>query len=609
MEKLKKTIWLVTLLMLFSISSVVQAQTDAGPDTKQNMPGNWGKRSGERDLNQTDRNVNGIPIELLNQYKAAKQSKNEEEKLRIGNMIQDILLDGRLPVDASDILQPVGEVNPPFTPDWYDNDVQVMNTAVAYSGGFRQLDLKQGEDGWLYLAVNERNLSGGLLGRIRVWRSANGGANWVYINGVQSTTLYYGSISMLVEKRSATLNDSVRVLIYITASNQSNFNGSSLYTVSFKRNGTAWYSALAGSPAAGNKFEYPSACSDGVYYHTATYMHCVVREVSNDGNTDADLKHFFSTNWGVSHSSVTINTAYTDIYPSIAYGEKNGNDSIYIAVERHLSATDYEVRVLATPEVPNTNYHIYYITSAPNIKYEKPSLTVVQQHYSVPKKMFITCTKDKIAKYHFSNNGGTTWNVDYNLTSVGLRDYSWCASDSNTSAGGYIIAAVVDQNGDSVTIRRGTPGALGTFLYKRNSVQSTGLLAPVCAIYKEGNTLYSAFAYAGQGPSSVYYNSENLIIGIEPIGNGVPDKFDLSQNYPNPFNPSTKINFSLPKSGNVEMRVYDLLGKEVAVLVNEFKSAGTYAVDFNAANLSSGIYFYSIKSGDFNAVKKMMLVK
>jgi hypothetical protein len=140
-------------------------------------------------------------------------------------------------------------------------------------------------------------------------------------------------------------------------------------------------------------------------------------------------------------------------------------------------------------------------------------------------------------------------------------------------------------------------------------VQSTGLLAPVCITYRENNTLYSAFAYAGFGPNSAYFNSEILITGVEPISATMPDNFGLSQNYPNPFNPSTKINFSLPKSGNVEIKVYDVMGKEVAVLVNEFKSAGTYAVDFDAGNFSSGIYFYSIKSGDFTAIKKMVLVK
>ncbi|MBK8981205.1 MAG: T9SS type A sorting domain-containing protein [Ignavibacteria bacterium] len=88
-----------------------------------------------------------------------------------------------------------------------------------------------------------------------------------------------------------------------------------------------------------------------------------------------------------------------------------------------------------------------------------------------------------------------------------------------------------------------------------------------------------------------------------------PLDYNLSQNYPNPFNPSTKINFSIPKAGIVSLIVYDILGKEVIQLVNEFKTAGNHAINFNASNLSSGTYFYRIEAGEFKATKKMSLLK
>jgi hypothetical protein len=89
----------------------------------------------------------------------------------------------------------------------------------------------------------------------------------------------------------------------------------------------------------------------------------------------------------------------------------------------------------------------------------------------------------------------------------------------------------------------------------------------------------------------------------------MPSNYSLSQNYPNPFNPSTKISYQIPKSGNVTLKVFNALGKEVATLVNEEKSAGRYSVDFQGLRLSSGIYFYSIQSGSFHETKKMMLLK
>lgn len=100
-----------------------------------------------------------------------------------------------------------------------------------------------------------------------------------------------------------------------------------------------------------------------------------------------------------------------------------------------------------------------------------------------------------------------------------------------------------------------------------------------------------------------YYNLSN------EVNIGIPEKFELSQNYPNPFNPSTQINFNLPVDGNVSLKLFDMSGKEISTLVNEVKTAGYYSVSFNAGNLPSGVYFYSIVSNNFSAVKKMMLVK
>jgi hypothetical protein len=90
---------------------------------------------------------------------------------------------------------------------------------------------------------------------------------------------------------------------------------------------------------------------------------------------------------------------------------------------------------------------------------------------------------------------------------------------------------------------------------------------------------------------------------------GIPTKFDLSQNYPNPFNPVTKINFDLPEDGKVNLRIYDILGREVAILVNEVRTAGYYTVSFDASNFASGVYFYRLSAGNYNAVKKLVLIR
>jgi hypothetical protein len=101
----------------------------------------------------------------------------------------------------------------------------------------------------------------------------------------------------------------------------------------------------------------------------------------------------------------------------------------------------------------------------------------------------------------------------------------------------------------------------------------------------------------------------NLPVGVEDENNFVADDFSLEQNYPNPFNPSTAIRYQVSGSSNVSLKVYDVLGNEVATLVNEEESAGSYEVNFNAAGLSSGIYFYKLQAGILVETKKMILLK
>jgi hypothetical protein len=128
----------------------------------------------------------------------------------------------------------------------------------------------------------------------------------------------------------------------------------------------------------------------------------------------------------------------------------------------------------------------------------------------------------------------------------------------------------------------------------------------------EGDMFVAGYEY--NGPPPAYLNIEKYSIGSlvgidEETGSSIPESFSLSQNYPNPFNPSTTINYSIPKSANVTITVINSLGQEVKTLVNEYKPAGNYSTEFNAANLSSGIYFCSIRAGDFIETKKMILMK
>jgi hypothetical protein len=113
--------------------------------------------------------------------------------------------------------------------------------------------------------------------------------------------------------------------------------------------------------------------------------------------------------------------------------------------------------------------------------------------------------------------------------------------------------------------------------------------------------------YAGTSDGTIFIKKE----GITDVENNeaIPTEFELAQNYPNPFNPSTKIEFSIPKAGLYAIRVYNILGQEVAIIANQDFAPGKYTFNFDASNLSSGIYFYKLVGENVNITKKMMLLK
>ncbi len=124
-----------------------------------------------------------------------------------------------------------------------------------------------------------------------------------------------------------------------------------------------------------------------------------------------------------------------------------------------------------------------------------------------------------------------------------------------------------------------------------------------------GNNPYYCEPHGGPGGSGM----SGVIIVQDPVGVNddeiVANHFELEQNFPNPFNPSTRINYSVPTSSFINLKVYDILGNEVAVLVNEEKPAGNYEINFDASRLTGGVYFYQLTSNSFVDTKKMILLK
>lgn len=211
-----------------------------------------------------------------------------------------------------------------------------------------------------------------------------------------------------------------------------------------------------------------------------------------------------------------------------------------------------------------------------------------------------------------NNSGDTLWTKTYGGPSTELL-----SSICQTYDGGFIMTGY--------TSSFGFGGSTDLWLVRTNNLGDTLWTKSVGgSSYERGfsvqTTTDSGFIVTGyttsNGASDVYLvrlKNNNQTTGIEVDEDLELTTFKLFQNYPNPFNPSTKIRFSIPNVGTglalTVLKVYDVLGNEIAALVNEYKEAGTYEIDFNANQLSSGIYFYTLSTGSFIETKKMILLR
>ncbi len=241
----------------------------------------------------------------------------------------------------------------------------------------------------------------------------------------------------------------------------------------------------------------------------------------------------------------------------------------------------------------------------------------------------------------FTSNGGSSWVTRYTSSLTGYSDACWKVSVINRMT----LTASLNRASDTLSFLKTTDGGV-TWLRLTDIISGSYFTQGIGFInsttgwiggdfsnlisyqttngglsWAENNSLITVnrfrfisdtLAYAvGR---FVYKYSRDSVIGISQISNTVPEHFLLKQNYPNPFNPSTNFRFELPKESNVKIAVYDLLGNEIAVLLNTYLSGGVYIIGWdgkaqNGTFMASGLYFCRIESNDWTATKKMVLVK
>lgn len=195
-------------------------------------------------------------------------------------------------------------------------------------------------------------------------------------------------------------------------------------------------------------------------------------------------------------------------------------------------------------------------------------------------------------KIYKTTDNGLTWQQKNSGTTNTLRSVYFQTLDS-----GVVV-------GDNGTVRMTTNGGETWFT-------DPFFNSPSTRNYRFVSLVNNTFRTFMAGSDSLFYVSNDPVTftGVTLISSEVPDQFSLNQNYPNPFNPVTNIVYSVSSSGNVKITVYDINGREISVLTDEFHSPGIYKTEWNALAYTSGVYFYRIEAEGFTDTKKMMLIK
>ena len=187
----------------------------------------------------------------------------------------------------------------------------------------------------------------------------------------------------------------------------------------------------------------------------------------------------------------------------------------------------------------------------------------------------------------FSTDNGSSW-ISKSTGLASLYIYDLAVSGSTLIAGTGYGVYISTNNGN-------------TWVEKNQGFTNVPIAYSVAAS--------NGYVFAGTDGQYVFRRTVSEIISIIKISNSIPYLYTLEQNYPNPFNSMTSIKYEIPEGGLVKLSVYDMLGREAAMLVNEQQGAGSYRVSFDASGLNSGVYFYRLSAGNFTTSKKLTVIK
>lgn len=444
-------------------------------------------------------------------------------------------------------------------------------------------------NGTVYVAVPDTTTVPGFC--LLIYRSTNFGDNWVRLPDAITSSSVVTKTRMV-----KTGADSIYVLFQI---------GTTLYYWNFE---------------SGN-FQTHTLDATADFDVGVTSSNVLFVAINVEGGTGNAIRRHATLNGGATFSQTASITTSGRI-PRVTSSATG--DSVII---------NYYGPVMADPTTSTIRSAIYRETvpgtfAASNFVDVVPSGPIRSEFMSVAnagRVMFFYTEGDigsRDIKGMVSNNGGVSYTTPFELANNPAIDEYWIAANTYAvSPGGFDIAYYSDSNGSSISSDKiiytsstittpttfFTPAIISQTYYPQSSTRD--YKPQVIEFYNPTGEMGIVWVGVDGTSRKVYWNRLGQTTNVNNVSNEIPNEYELFQNYPNPFNPVTNIKFSLVESGLVSLKIYDVLGKEVAVLLNENKQAGVYEFQFDASKLSSGVYFYTLQTGDFIQTKRMTLVK
>jgi len=498
----------------------------------------------------------------------------------------DLTADGK-PINSDKLFNqntPEEEFELPMeSPNW-GNDIQIT------SGKAYDISMDVSETGDIYVAVDGRKDGTTTKDSVYIYKSTNGGLTWSEWGFTYASSHTFDQIELMCFDRAGS---------------------SEAYILLFFRFNDGWLRVARRDMNTPAGWSYYTIVSEGVLdfavdrnYSSTNYRAICVYDSSNYIFSTRSEPASYGTVW---QDKVNIGGLVgRDL--DFAYG---WNGAVYTTFNGNNSGNLYAIENInyADPASWGTQYTI----AQGNVDTTRHAEIIASREDDPNNKVIVLFEKQVGSTYGIYNatRDNNVW--DPYIGWVTVQENKWPSMYVTKITGSQDFRGAFEQsdagNAPPRLIKyKGYNGSSWSTSFQFSDGDVTGLQKPEVGDI-DGSTPISAFV--GANYDGVYFDNASWpLVGIgDDLLTQTPTKFEISQNYPNPFNPTTSIQFRIPENSFVSLKIYNVLGKEIATLLNEQKNSGSYEVNFDATNLTSGIYFYRIEANSFVKTKKMILIK